>query len=99
GHWRAMIVDQDGQAVGLVHGVSGEVDLAHGPGGQRVQVRLGVEPDVPRAHVDVVDIAQEPASRAANELAEELRLGNARVTEPEITRRVFHAEAGAEPPL
>ena len=51
----AVVVDQDVHITGGL--VTGEVDLADRRDGKRFYIGHRVEPEVPRADVDVVDIA------------------------------------------
>src|SRR5262245_50557125 len=69
--WRAVVVDQDDLAVGLVLGVSGEMDLCNPSRRQRVEVGHGIEAEVLGGDVDVVDVAEEPAAGQARQLGEE----------------------------
>ena len=62
-----MIVDQDGPALRVVDGVSRKVDLLDRVAGKRGQVGPGVEAEVLRGDVDVVDIAEEPAASPRGE--------------------------------
>ncbi len=99
-----MIVDEDRAAVSVpavdvVDGVAGEMDLAHRGRVERVEPRRRVAAEVGARDVDVVDIAQQPAARPPRERAQELRLGNRRVTEAEVSRRVLDEQGPTEPLL
>src|SRR5712692_4376122 len=72
---RAMVVDEDGDAVGVVDAVPGHMELFDGSGRQRVDIRDRVEAEIDAGHVDVVDVAQEPTAGPARDLGEERGLG------------------------
>ena len=99
-----MIVDEDRAARGvpaldIVDGVAGEMDLAHRGRVEGVEPRPRVAAEVGARDVDVVDIAQQPAARPPRQRAQELRLGDRRVTEAEVSRRVLDKQAATEPLL
>ena len=60
------------------------------------QVGVWVEAVVARAHVDIVDVEQEPAAGAPRERGQELPFGDRRTAVFEITRDVFDEDAAAE---
>src|SRR5881296_548216 len=93
---RAVIVDQDRPAVGVVRRVAGQMNLADRSAGHRVQIRERILVEVAAAHVDVVDVQQDAAPGPAAKLAEELGLGDRRVAEPEVARRVLDQDRPAE---
>src|SRR5207247_1498629 len=95
-HARAVIIDQDGLAVGVVARMAGDMNLAYGPGREDVQIRDRVETQIPRRDVDVVDVAEQPAAGPPRQLGQKLRLWNGRVVEPEITRRVLDQDVVAK---
>src|SRR5712691_6822570 len=72
GDWRTMIVDQHCLAIGVIHGVPREVDLTHSVYWQGIEVGHGVPAKIPAAHVDVIDIAQEPTARTLHQLPKKL---------------------------
>src|SRR5260370_32798883 len=61
----AVIVDQDVHVLGDV--MAGEVDLADRLDWQRVEIGDRVEPEVPRADIDVVDVAEDATARSAGD--------------------------------
>src|SRR5712692_574999 len=95
-HTRAVIIDQDDLAVSVVARMAGDMDLAYGPGRERVQVRDRVETQIPRRDVDIVDVAEQPAAGPSRQLSQELRLWNGRVAEPEIARGILDQDAVAK---
>src|SRR6266404_399792 len=75
-HARAVIIDQDGLAVGVIARMAGEMHLAYGCGRERAQIRGRVEAQIPRRDVDIVDVAEQPAAGPPRQLGQELRLWN-----------------------
>src|SRR5712692_8882946 len=63
GDWRAMIIDQDRLAIGVIHRVPCEVDFTHSARWQGIEIGDRVTSKIPAAYVDVVDITQEPTAR------------------------------------
>src|SRR5258708_3209207 len=66
----AVIVDQDADVLGSV--MAGEVDLADRSGWKHLEIGSGVEAEIQRADVDVVDVAEDPAAGPPNDLAPDL---------------------------
>ena len=71
---RAVVVDQDIHVLGGV--MAGEMDLADRCRRQRVEIGDRVEPEVCRADVDVVDVAEDAAAGSAGGFGQEFRLGD-----------------------
>ncbi len=69
----AVVVDQDIDVFGGV--MAGKMDLADCPDRQRIEIGDRVEPEIPSADVDVVDVAKDAAARPANDFGQEFRLG------------------------
>src|SRR5260221_1075801 len=66
----AMIVDQDGDLLNAV--MAGEMDLADRRGWECVEIGCGLEAEIRRADVDVVEVAEDPAAGLLDDLAQEL---------------------------
>ncbi len=90
----AVVVDQDVHVLGGV--MAGEVDLADRLDGQCLEIGDRVEPEIPRADMDVVDVAQDAAAGSAGDFGDELRLGDRRMPIAEIGRRVLDQQPPAE---
>ena len=71
-----MVVDEDGDAVSVVDAVAGQMELFDGAAGQRVDIRDRVETEIDAGHVDVVDVAQEPAPGSSRDFGQERGLGD-----------------------
>src|SRR5260370_28893886 len=84
-----MVVDEDGEPVGVVARMAGHMDLAHGRSRQSVYVGHGIEAQVVGRDVDIVHVAQQPTARPPGQLDQELGLWNWRMLEAEIARRVL----------
>ena len=82
--------------VGVVHRVTGEVDLPHRIRGQRVEIGDRIEPEVVRGHEDVVDVAEQSASGEAHQRREELGLRDRRVAKAQIARRILDQDPASE---
>ena len=95
----AVVVDEDGVAVGIVDGVTGEVDLTDDGLRQRGEIAERIEADVLLAHVEIVDVAQHATARAPRQLGQEDRLGNRRVRESKIAGRILDQDLPSEPLL
>ena len=75
GYSRAVVIDQYIHVFSNV--VTGKMDLADCLGRQRVEISNRVEPEILRADVNIVRIAEDAAARPASDLGQEFRLGNA----------------------
>src|SRR5882724_697622 len=95
-HARAVIIDQDGLAVGVIARMAGEMYLVYAPARERIQIRDRVETQIPGCDVDIVDVAEQPAVGPPGQLGQKLWLWNGRVAEPEITRGILDQDALAE---
>src|SRR5215472_14548261 len=73
GNSGAVIVDQDIDIFGSV--MTGKMDLADRLDRQRIEIGDRIEPEIPRANVDVVHITEDAAAGPANNLGQKLRLG------------------------
>src|SRR5260370_41935439 len=69
-----VVVDQNVHVLGDV--MAGKVDLADRLDWKCLEVGDRVEPEIPGADIDIVDIAEDPAAGSAGELGHELRLGD-----------------------
>src|SRR5262249_60505953 len=96
GHGRSVVGDEERLAVRVVDGVTGEVDLIHYTRRKSVEVCEGVEPEVLRRDVDVVDVAEEPAAGSAGQCRQELGLRNRRAPELEVAGRILDEDAAAK---
>src|SRR5262249_19686706 len=88
-HRGAVIVDQDATAVDVGAMVAGEMNLANRAGRQHRQIGPGIKSEIVGIHVEVVDIAENAAAGAADELRQELGLRNCRMAEAQIGRGVL----------
>src|SRR6266852_5465221 len=95
-HARAVIIDQDGLAVGVILRMAGDMDLVYGAGRERVQIRDHVQTQIPGCDVDIVDVAEQPAAGPPRQLGQELRFWNSRVVEPEVARGILDQDALAK---
>src|SRR5271169_858363 len=68
----AVVVDQNVHVLGDV--MAGKVDLADRLDRECVEIGHRVEPEIPGADIDIVDIAEDPAAGSAGELGHALRL-------------------------
>lgn len=91
-----MAIDQYFSISQWFHRVPGEVELLDRVCGDSAQVGVWVEAVVARAHVDIVDVEQEPAAGAPRKRGQELPFGDRRTAVFEITRDVFDEDAAAE---
>src|SRR6516164_4288206 len=90
----AVVVDQN---VYVLRGVmAGEVDLADRLDRQRVKIGDRVEPEIPRADVDVVDVAEDAAAGSTGDFAHELRLWDLRLQVAKVSRWVLDQQPPAE---
>src|SRR5439155_24861267 len=64
--------------------------------GNLVEIGDRVEADITRAHVDVVDVEQEPASRVAYDVGQEIRLWDRGFTKAQVARRILDEEPPTE---
>ena len=85
---RTVIVDQDGLAVGVVHGMTGEMVLGDGLTRQ-VQPVARIEAQIVRRHGDVVHVEQQAAAAQPDELAQELGFAQRRLRETQVAGRVL----------
>src|SRR4051794_38014093 len=70
----AVVVDQKVHVLSDV--MAGQVDLPDRLDRKCLEIGYRVKPEIPRADVDIVDIAEDPAAGSAGELSHELRLGD-----------------------
>jgi len=91
----AVVVDQDRLAIGIVHGVAGQVILRDGVARQRQPVH-SIERKLVRRDMDVVGVEQQATAAAACQLRQELRFGHRRMREAEIAGRIFHRDLPAQ---
>src|SRR6266446_1606085 len=94
GNPRAVIVDQNVHVLGGV--MAAEVDFTDRFDRQRVEVVDWVEPEVPRADMDVVDVAEYAAACSTGDFGDEFRLGYRRMAVAEIGGRVLDQQPPAE---
>ena len=87
-HPRTVIVDQDGLAVGVVHGMAGEMVLGDRLARQ-VQPAARIEAQIVRRHGDVVHVEQQAAAAPPDELAQELGFAQRRLRETQVAGRVL----------
>jgi hypothetical protein len=87
-----MIIDQHRLTIRVVLGMSGQVDFTHRTRWERIEIGDRITPKVPAAHIDIVDITQQPAVRTPYEIAKKLRLRNRRIGKAEVTRRVLNEQ-------
>src|SRR5712691_8884318 len=92
GYRCAMIINQHALAIRVVLGMSSQVDLSHMARWERVEIGDRITPEVPAAHIDIIDITQQPAVRTPDELTKKLRLRNRRIGKAEVTRRVLNEQ-------
>src|ERR1700751_3964606 len=83
----AVVVDQNVHVLGDV--MAGKVDLADRLDRERLEKGQRIEPEVPGADLDVVDVAEDAAASSAGELGHELRLGDRRIPVAEVGGRVL----------
>src|SRR5258707_4402760 len=93
----AVVVDQNAHILGDV--MAGEVDLADRIDRECLEVRERIELEIPRADVDVVDVAENAAAGSTGNRGQELRLGDRRIPVAEVGGRVLDQEPSAERPL
>src|SRR5260370_18108794 len=92
-----VVVDQNVHVLGDV--MAGKVDLADRLDWKCLEVGDRVEPEIPGADIDIVDIAEDPAAGSAGELGHELRLGDPRMPVAEVGGRVLAQQPSGERPL
>jgi len=63
-----MIVDQHSAVQRVVPGMAGKMDFADGVGRQRCDIGVRIDSDIVRRNVDVVDVEQEAAAGALDDL-------------------------------
>src|SRR5262249_48079096 len=68
------VVDQDTHVLG--NAMAGEVDLADRLDRQCVEIGKRIEPEIPRADMDVVDVAEDAAAGSMGDFRHKLRLRN-----------------------
>jgi hypothetical protein len=100
----AMVVDQQPVAGGItVLGEAGQVDLAHGPRGQRLDQRVDQQPGVAAvvdaADVGVVHVQQQRAAGAAHDGGQEAGLVHGRAGVAEVGAGVFQQQRAPQPRL
>src|SRR5215831_14718365 len=96
-HARAVVVDaQHFATFELAHGVPGEMDLADRASAQGGEISARVPAVIAGAHVDVVDVAQNAAAGTGGNGGKEFPLGNRRMLEREIRRRILDEDAALE---
>ncbi len=82
--------------VALLMAVAGHMELDDAIARHAMQEIVGGELVVEGAHIDVVDVEQQPAIGAPRHLAHELPLGHLRLAEGDVARHVLEREAAAE---
>ena len=82
--------------VALLVAVTGHMELHHAVARDAVEKGGGVESVVEGAHIDVVDVEQEPAIGAVCDLGHELPFGHLRLAEGDVARDVLEGQAAAE---
>ena len=90
----AVVVDQNVHVLGGV--MAGEVDLADRIDRQCVEIGDRVEPEIPRADIDVVDVAEDAATGSTGDFGDEFRLGDGRIPVAEVGRGVLDQQPPAE---
>ena len=93
-HPRAVVVDQDIHILGGA--MAGKMDLADRCRRQRVEVGDRVEPEILRADVDVVDVAEDAATGSAGGFGQEFLLGDRRMAKAQVGRRVLDQQPSPE---
>jgi hypothetical protein len=53
-----VIIDQHHLAIGVILGMSGQVDLPHMARWKRLQIGHRISPHVSTTHIDIIDVAQ-----------------------------------------
>ena len=89
-----MVVDQQIHILG--HAMTGEVDLADRRNRQCIEIGDRVEPEIPRADIKVVDVAQNPAAGSPGDFRDELRLGDRRMAIAQVGGRVLDQQPPPE---
>src|SRR5271169_1684577 len=90
----AVVIDQN---VYVLRGVmAGEVDLADRLDRRRVEIGDGVEPEIPRADMDVVDVAEDAAAGSTGDFGHEFRLRDRRLPVTEVSRWVLDQQPPTE---
>src|SRR6266849_9383777 len=91
-----MIVDQYSLATRVVLSMSSQMDLRHMVRRERLEIGDRVAPEIRAAHINIVDITQQPAVCPAYQLTQKFRLRNRRMEKAEITRRVLNEQTALE---
>ena len=91
-----MIVDQDETEIGVLPGVSGEVDFADRIHGELLEKGERVEIEVFCRDVDVVDVEQQAATRSLDQFGQELGFAHGRSFQSDIGRQVLDQDTAAE---
>ena len=92
---RVVRVDQQRAPSAGSRAVAGEMDLADRVGRKAVEPGGGVEAEVVRRDVDVVDVEQQAAAGAPGELGEEVDLVPVVPVDAQVVRRVLDRDAAA----
>src|SRR6516165_66606 len=79
--------------------MASKVDLVDRLDRECLEVGERIEPKIPRADVDVVDIAEDAAAGSTGDFSHEFRLGDRRVPIAEVDGRVLNQQPPAEPLL
>src|SRR5271169_44381 len=93
----AVVVDQNVHVLGDV--MAGKVDLADRLDRESLDICDRVEPKIPGADVDVVDVAEDAATGSKGDFRQELCLRNRGMPVTEIGRRVLDQQPPAKPLL
>ena len=96
GHWRAVVVDQDRSPVGVVHGMAGKMDFRDRGPVEGVEPCRRVAAQIGARDIDVVDVAEQAAARAARQRVEKLRLGHRRAAKPQIARGILDEQPASQ---
>ena len=91
-----MAVDQQRLADLRVRPMPGEMDLADRVERQFVEIGVGVEAEIGGADRDIVDVDQQAAAGALDELAEEIGLAPVMAVERDVERGILDQDRPAE---
>src|SRR5215469_7904864 len=82
-----VVVDQDTHVLG--NAMAGEMDLADRLDRQCLKIGKRIEPEIPRADMDVVDVAEDAAAGSMGDFRHKLRLRNRGMPVAEVGGRVL----------
>lgn len=95
-HRMVMGVDEELAAFEAVYREPREVDLLDQPARNAAEILARIEAMVPRGHIDVVDIEQDPATATLGDFAEKLPLGDRGGREFQIAGDILDQNAPAQ---